>query len=200
MYLNERAWATQHEDTHAFVKAMVGFLDIYAALAAEFKQPGIYVPEDEAIYIDGAFQRLPISDKEYERLYLSFMKRRIPYKAEDEYEVTYEGKEMKGATMAALHQSFIISLPLDDVWQNKIIEASMYSLKEDTLEKVAINNVFGKEQLYSQTVKGVLERLARTDIYSYDDLWSKRKELFPNLRFCPSVKKNFNRLDRGCLN
>lgn len=64
--------------------------------------------------------------------------------------------------------------------------------------KSAIINITDIEQLKSieQILKKEKEIVL---IYTYEELWNRREELFPFLDFCPSVEKNMRGLQRGYL-
>lgn len=200
MYLNEKAWEVQQEDQYAVRKALIRFLQIYKALANDFHLINIYVPENEELYLRSTAYSigkwLSETDIEYKRLYLSFLQKRITYREEDEYEVIYEKEILKGGTEAVLNDSFLISVCFNESWEKDSITAQFFSLLDMREQTIIIDNVFYKEQLYREPIYRKLKSTREIKVYSYSDLWKRREELFPHLRFCPSVEKDFGKLEK----
>lgn len=203
MYLNEKAWEIQQDDKYTVDRALKSFLQIYLILAKEFRMPEIYVPGNMEIYLRSAVyplgKWLSEADIEYKRLFLSFWQKRVCYNPEEDYELTLGEEQLIGGMEAFLNDSFVISLCLNDCWKRNSIEAEFFSLLDLSSECVVINNVYHKEQLYSNPILDILKKLKDIKLYSYEDLWKRRYELFPHLRFCPSVEKNLGKLETAYL-
>lgn len=126
MYLNEKSWHVQQEDLYVIDEKIRKFLDIYALMKRKNPRKEIFVSEDEQLYIDSKnyplAKWLSEADIEYRRLYLSFWSKRITYKPEDEYEVNVEDEILKGGTEAYLNDSFMVSIGLDEKWEQKDIK------------------------------------------------------------------------------
>lgn len=203
MYLNEKAWEIHQDNKYLISEALKRFLRIYAAMAKDFGITGIYVPEDEELYLRTAVysigEWLAKADIEYRRLFLTFWQKRISYHAEDEYEAVCEDERLKGGTEAFLNNSCLISLCLNEKWKRETIHAELFSISDDHVDNVVINNVFCKEQLYKDPILSLLKNAGTVKIYSYTDLWEQRCELFPHLKFCPSVRADLDKLERFYL-
>lgn len=203
MYLNEKAWEVRQDNMYLIDEALKQFLRIYAALAKDFGIISLYIPEDEELYLRTAAysigEWLAKADIEYRRLYLTFWQKRISYRTEDEYEAVGEDGWMKGGTEAFLNNSFLISLCLNEKWKRESISADLFSLFNETVDQVIIYNVFCKEQLYKDPILGILKTAGAVKISSYIDLWKRRSELFPHLKFCPSVQGDLDKLERFYL-
>ena len=134
MYLNEKSWHVQQEDLYVIDEKIRKFLDIYALMKRKNPRKEIFVSEDEQLYIDSKnyplAKWLSEADIEYRRLYLSFWSKRITYKPEDEYEVNVEDEILKGGTEAYLNDSFMVSIGLDEKWEQKDIKATLFSVYE----------------------------------------------------------------------
>lgn len=200
MYLNEKAWEIEQNDPYIVDHAMRNFLDIYSAVMRQYPGKEIYVPEGEELYLRSA--ECPIkkwlskTDIEYRRLFLSLSNKMIRYHAEDEYEVLIGGESVKGATEACLNHSFMVSICLDGQWKETQLEGELYSLSEEAEKKVRINNVFTVQQITDDPIKTILERESTFCVYSYEELWRRKDEIFPHLSFCPSVEDNLDRLEK----
>lgn len=201
MYLNEKAWEIQQDNPYVIDQALKRFLRIYASLAGEFHKPEIFVPANTDIYLRSADYSIEKwlfeVDIEYRRLFLSFLGKRIEYEPEEEYEVFLDGERLEGGTEAFINDSFMVSLCLNDIWEKENVEAGFFSLEDQSTEEISIRNVYEKEQLYKSPVSDILKASGDIRIYTYKDLWKRRKDLFPHLRFCPSVEKNLEKLETG---
>lgn len=203
MYLNEKAWEIQQNNPYEIDEALKRFLDIYAALAGKFRMPQVFVPEDAQVYLRASYsieQWLAESDLEYRRLFLSFWNKRILYTPDDECELSFGGEHLKGGTEAFLNRSFLLSICLDKTWKKELIEAEKISLPDLLPEVVSLNNVFCREQLFRGPIADILNRHKKIEIYSYQELWKRRQQLFPHLKFCPSVERDFENLEKSYLN
>ena len=202
MYLNEKSWHVQQEDLYVIDEKIRKFLDIYALMKRKNPRKEIFVSEDEQLYIDSKnyplAKWLSEADIEYRRLYLSFWSKRITYKPEDEYEVNVEDEILKGGTEAYLNDSFMVSIGLDEKWEQKDIKATLFSVYEEEKE-ININNIYCKEQLDDNDVEEVFYREKRKSVKSYEQLWDQKEELFPHLSFCPSVEEDFSCLQISYL-
>ncbi|MFR3823564.1 MULTISPECIES: hypothetical protein [Hungatella] len=201
MYLNEKAWEIQQDDHYVIHRALKNFMQIYSILAGEFHKPGIFVPAGTEIYLrssDYPLEKwLSEVDIEYRRLFLSFWGKRIHYQPEEECEVLLDGGRLEGGTEAFINDSFMLSLCLNDIWEKESVKAEFFSLDDPNAEEIFVRNVFEKEQLYRSPILDILKALEDFRIYSYKDLWKRREELFPHLKFCPSVEKNLEKLEAG---
>lgn len=156
------------------------------------------MPNDEILYLRS--EKYPLekwlatADKEYQRLYLSFWGKRITYHPEDEYEVSVDGESLKGGTEAYLNDSFMLSIGLDEKWEQESIEGVLTSMHEDE-QHVRVTNVYEKGQIEKYDIKCILRKEDSFQIQSYEELWLRREELFPHLRFCPTVEENFRELE-----
>ena len=198
MYLNEKSWTAREEDPYKIDCKMRNFLDIYSTLKRQYPAKEVSVPDDEILYLRSdqypLEKWLATADREYRRLYLSFWGKRITYHPEDEYEVSVDGESLKGGTEAYLNDSVMLSIGLDEKWEQESIDGVLTSLYEDE-QHVSVINIYEKEQLKSHVIECILKREDSFQIQSYEELWLKRGELFPHLRFCPAVETNFRELE-----
>ncbi len=199
MYLNEKSWNVSQENPYIVDSAMRQFLEIYASMARDFHITEVYVPEDEELYLHSTVypmeKWLAKADIEYRRLYLTFRQKMITYQPENEVELTYEKNWLKGGTEAFLNDSFMISVLFDEKWKQKTVRASVFSLQDMEETETEIPNVFEKEQLHCSPVVEILKAANTVKIYSYEELWARKEQLFPHLCFCPSVEYDLKRLE-----
>jgi len=202
MYLNEKAWQVQQNNTYTIDEALKKFLDMYSVLAKDFQVSQIFVPEGEQVYLRSSYsieKWMTEVDIEYKRLFLSFWQKRISYYPDNECEVSLEGEFLKGGTEAFLNDSFLLSICLDPTWKKEYFEADKFSLNDLSTETVFLYNSFHQEQLFKPPFIDILKKQKRIKIYSYDELWERHQELFPHLKFCPSVEKNMKILEKSYL-
>lgn len=199
MYLNEKAWEAELENSYKAGEALKAFLDVYKILAGKYHMPDIYVPAADEPYFRSVTYTvgkwMSEADIEYKRLFLSFWQRRVTYEPEDEFEVCCESGALKGGTEAVLNDSFMLSICLKEAWKKPEIAAGLFSLADDTETPVIVRNVYEAGQLDREPIASILRATQEVKIYSYRELWEKRGSLFPHLCFCPSVKKNLESLE-----
>lgn len=204
MYLNEKSWKVQQDEPYLIDGAIRKFLDIYAAIKRKYPRLEIYVPENETIILQSTkypFEKwLATVDREYQRLYLSFWQKRITYSPEDEYEIAFEGEELRGGTEAYLNDSFMISIGLTDKWKQELVVGELTALRNDDERTVKVKNIFFKEQLENKQIIDIFQKETGIRVCSYPELWRRRKDFFPHLSFCPSVENNLNILENFYLN
>jgi len=203
MYLNEKAWKIQQENPYIIRDALKRFLDMYSVLAKDFQISRIYVPEGETIYLCSSYsidKWLSEADPDDRRLFLSFWQKRICYNPDEECEVSLGGEILKGGTEAFLNNSFLLSVCLDQTWEKEYLEVEHFSLAELTSETVSLHNAFCHEQLHKGPITDILKKQKKISVYSYMELWERHQVLFPHLKFCPSVEKNLEKLDKSYLN
>lgn len=117
--------------------------------------------------------RIPIED---------FLESELIVKIENEQTVS-----AKGGLMAFEWDSYIVSFLSSEMWKNEWMEGEYLSLtsEDTTIEQVRncgilehVNSLIERERKKQQII-----------ISSGLELWEKRKELYPHLVFCESVKK-----------
>lgn len=140
------------------------------------------------------------TDADCKRSFLSFWQKRVSYTPEEEYEFSYHGERMEGATEAVLSDSFVISPCLKSEWESPELNGEFFSLKEDTTQELVVPNLYKHEQLLEPFYKTVLSRYSAIKVQSYEELWRMREKLFPHLVFCPSVEKNLSNLEFFYIN
>lgn len=203
MYLNEKAWEAEPENLYEASDALKNFLDMYKVLAGAYGRPEVYVPSEDEPYFRSVTYSvakwLSEVDIEYRRLYLSFWNRRCVYTPDDEYEV-YEGQTaLRGGTEAVLNDSFMLSICLDDRWERPEIPAVLFSLADNAESPVVVRNVFSASQLAEEPLAAALKATFAVTIYTYEELWERRSRLFPHLRFCPSVRRDLENLEKSYI-
>lgn len=203
MYLNERSWEIQQDDPYTISKGLKEFLKIYAILSKDYGIQELYVPAEEEPFLRSQTYSiakwLSEVDLEYRRLFLGMWQKRIVYNQDEECEVTYDDVVLKGGTEAALNQSFLISICFTQKWMLDEIHANLYSVTKDLDTPVIIPNIFRHPQLRDEKTKNIVKNTCKIEVRSYEDLWEKREKLFPNLCFCPSVKKDLDEMENTWL-
>lgn len=203
MYLNEKSFEIVQDDKYIVDCAMKNFLDIYATIKQNYSRLEIYIPQNEPIYLRSAEypigKWLASTDQEYKRLFLTFYDKCIKYSPEKDYEVIFQNQTLIGGTEAYLNNSFMISICLTSEWKQDIIGGTLYALEEPSEKNVFIKNIFDVQQVEEDAIKNILSEENSIQLYSYDDLWLHKEDLFPHLRFCPSVEQNLAKLQKSYL-
>lgn len=203
MYLNERSWETADISPRDIRSALIEFVKLYSFLAGKYGLTAVYVPAAEEPYLRNMTYSiakwLSETDRECRDLFLGFWQRRIVYQPEDEYEATRDSITFLGATEAILNNSFLISLGCKASWKQDTLYFRFYSLLADSDELMKVPNVSAAYQLEQEPVHSMLTRLRVSPVYSYEELWRRKDELFPHLRFCPSVQRDFRQLETTYL-
>lgn len=93
----------------------------------------------------------------------------------------------------------MLSICLDDRWKRAEIPAVLFSLADNAESPVVVRNVFSAAQLAEEPLAAALKATFAITIYTYEDLWERRSRLFPHLRFCPSVKRDLENLEKSYI-
>ena len=62
-----------------------------------------------------------------------------------------------------------------------------------------VRNVFSASQLAEEPLAAALKATFAVTIYTYEELWERRSRLFPHLRFCPSVRRDLENLEKSYI-
>lgn len=203
MYLNERAWNECQDNSYVTREALHEFLKVYMELSYAYHAEGIYVPAGQELQLKSTIY--PIAkwmadvDKDERMRLLAFWNKRIIYQPEEEFEVLYQEKPMIGATEAVLSDSFVISPCFIEEWKTEQIMGRLYTISEDDEEEVSVINIYDESQLKSNEIQRILLQCREKPVYSYEDLWKRRSELFPMLSFCPSVEDDLKQLETSYI-
>lgn len=142
-------------------------------------------------------------DEELKRLFRSFINKAIPINKLDfneskfdlsNSEFKYKDKQSVGCLIAYETDNVVISFLSEDYWSKEIIEGEYFSLNEEfeyeEPQNVYVQNVSNDKniQIFEKNNGGKLKFQEEFNIISGEDLWDKRKLLFPNLIFCENVK------------
>ena len=131
----------------------------------------------------------------YKRFFMRFLdKNRRYYNAQNidgEFAVLLDEQEQNsmGCAFAVEHDSVLLSLPTNSVWESKSVAGEYSSLDESGEMHVSskyIENIW--TALSIEEILSAYRRELSDDISSGQDLWDKREQLYPNLVFCQNVK------------
>ena len=206
MYINEKSWEVHQAIDTEIECALLQFIKLYSVLGEKYGAVALLVPDNmnlnlysKSFALGKWLARLQQSDREAYRVFMGFWQRKVVYQVDDEYEFTSDSHTFTGAMEAAINDSFIISLCIDEMWKRERLEGNLYCLLEDSNRKVTVDNLYMAEQLLCDSYISFFKN-KEAKIYSYDDLWEKREKLFPHLEFCPSVEKNLKELQISYIN
>lgn len=199
MYLNEKSWEVLDIPSNVLQNALVEFVKLYSVLAGKYRLTSVYVPAEEEPYLRSLVYTvakwLSETDCEYRRMFQSFWQRRIIYQPEDEYEARNDSGSFLGATEAIRQGSFLLSLGSEEKWKQDILTFQFYSLQTGKESLVELDNIFSEHQTEREPFLSILKRFQTVTVYSYEDLWQRRIDLFPHLVFCPSIRRDFRKLE-----
>lgn len=201
MYFNERAWAECQDNGHIVKEAMTKLLKIYQKLYKEYGISRIYVYsglDKELKSLKYPLQKwLFDTDMNERNLFRMMWERRVTFEQEDEIEFIYKNEALYSGTEAYMNESCVISVLFDSNWKLNCLDGEIVSLSDENTEASVIN-ITDVEQL--KNIIPILKKEKETVlIYTYEELWNRREELFPFLDFCPSVEKDMNGLQRNYL-
>lgn len=134
-------------------------------------------------------------DQEYKRFFLMYMGKYINYieatDVEGEFCVNIGGENHVGigCTFAHETQDVLISRATHDIWKEEHING-IYSALDGDGELISIESRLTNinELMTNEIIKEIALARVFSNISSGYDLWERREELYPNLRFCDSVK------------
>lgn len=129
------------------------------------------------------------------RFFMRFLdKNRRCYNAQNidgEFAVLLDEQERNsmGCAFALEHDSVLLSLPTNSLWENKSVVGEYSSL--DELGEMHVSTQYIDNIWTALSIEEILSAYRRDlsdDISSGQDLWDKREQLYPNLVFCQNVK------------
>lgn len=134
-------------------------------------------------------------DHEYKRFLLMCMGKYINYidatDVEGEFCVNIGGENHVGigCTFAHETQDVLISRATHDIWKEAHING-IYSALDGDGELISVESHLTNinELMTNEIIKEIALERVFVNISSGYDLWERREELYPNLRFCDSVK------------
>lgn len=94
-----------------------------------------------------------------------------------------------GCLFALENDEDVVSVVTDKLWSNNLINGKLNSVSCSnilTTSERKVENIYDKSQI--ALLKSKFKSQSFKEISSGQDLWEKRKELFPNLVFCENVK------------
>lgn len=136
-------------------------------------------------------QSVPQKERQFFRTLLN-RGHRIPIEdfLESELIVEIENEQTvsaKGGLMAFEWDSYIVSFLSSEIWKNEWMEGKYLSLNVEDDEVVKVRNC-GMLEHVDRIVESEKKK-QQLIISSGSELWEKRKQLYPHLVFCESVKK-----------
>jgi hypothetical protein len=110
-------------------------------------------------------------------------------------EFRYQGKLAIGLGIAFTLDTIAVSLLSDNCWNCSHLNLDVVSIDADDENVLVVRHTSRKEHLqdHIEWIKGIIQ----DDLIDGAALWDKRGELFPNLQFCDSVKKQLENLRIG---
>ena len=111
-------------------------------------------------------------------------------------EFRYHGKLAIGLGVAFTLDTIAVSLLSDNCWDCSYLNVDIVSIDLDEERIAAVRHTSRKEHLQDH-IEWIEQTSIQDRLIDGVALWNKRHELFPNLQFCDSVKKQLEDLRKG---
>ena len=136
---------------------------------------------------------VPLKQRRHLKRFLDKYRRYYnPNDSEGEFRISIDGREhhAAGCAFALEHGHTLLSLPTNEVWENRTVHGVYSSLDENGEIESSERSV---DNIWTGMTESDIIAIQRDDVYtgisSGQDLWDNRKKLYPNLVFCENVKK-----------
>ena len=115
-------------------------------------------------------------------------------------DVKYQGKSVPDLGIAYFLDALAISFNSEPCWDCNHIILKIEQLNENTdITEEEIEIVHASRRIHIQQQAEWIKNRIQQDISDGIELWKRRTELFPNLKFCESVRKQVQNLKFGQL-
>lgn len=115
-------------------------------------------------------------------------------------EFYYEGKLAEGLGIAHLLETLAISLTSEKCWNCSCLELEVRQIDDNEEISTAITEIIHAScQAHIQKHTNWIQKRIRTGVKDGIELWNRKEELFPDLEFCESVRKQLENIRTGQL-
>ena len=116
-------------------------------------------------------------------------------------EFRYQGELAIGLGVAHLLDTVAISFISDECWNCSSLEIQAQRINEENAELIheIIEILHASHKNHVQNHAEWIQNRIRNGVIDGEDLWDRRKELFPNLDFCDAVGKQLTNIRAGQL-
>jgi hypothetical protein len=113
-------------------------------------------------------------------------------------EFYYQGQLTIGLGVAYLLDTLAISFISDQFWDLSYLQLDLIQLNDnDDIINQAVDIRHASLDIHVKDHSKWIQERIRTGIIDGEDIWERRKELFPSLEFCENVSKQIQSLDYG---
>ncbi|AFZ26020.1 hypothetical protein Cylst_3907 [Cylindrospermum stagnale PCC 7417] len=110
----------------------------------------------------------------------------------------HQGKSAIGLGVAYLLDTVAISFISDQSWDLSCLELDLIQLNDnDEIINQAVEIRHASRNIHIQDHSEWIQERIRTGVNDGEDIWERRKELFPSLEFCENVSKQIQSLYYG---
>lgn len=110
----------------------------------------------------------------------------------------HQDRRAYGFGIAYFLESLSVSLPSANAWNVHEVEVKTEWLNESgELTSQSVQIAHASNPSHIALLSGWITERLKTGVENGDDLWNRKKELFPNLIFCDSVTKQICPLQKG---
>lgn len=107
----------------------------------------------------------------------------------------YEEEPSKGLGWAFLMDTLAVSLPSDERWKNSHLKLVFEELDDsDNLISTTVNVIHASQISHVIDHTIWLKKLLELSVSSSEELWERKDELFPHLKFCDHVEQQIKTL------
>ena len=121
----------------------------------------------------------------------------LPDMPDSSLETNYLGTRSIGLEYAAVFEALAISLQSEEQWNCDRLPLTVTKLEEGELvdDRIDIYHASSRNHVLNHT--GWIKGRNQTNIKSGSDLWDRRNELVPNLKFCDAIAEQLIALQEG---
>lgn len=199
LVLNELSADFPLKNEYEGKQVMEEFLETYSMARKILKNDSVILDTDyNGIYLApgyniGKWRNDASVDEKQKRLFRSLLNKSLVYETvtgKDE-NVTVDGRTAVGALYAYLNDDCLISFSRDSRWLTDTLDAVYKRMDEDTERQIRIPNVANQDTVHSFQNKYSSSLLADSleAITVGQDILTNATELFPNLVFCDTAKR-----------
>lgn len=206
MYINEKSFEDTVENKYEIRESISQLVELLYTLSTDYRLTNIYycgndIPRWNSFsYPYEKWLSDPEVDRDLKRQWMNLVRKINLYEADTDYSFVYQDIEIAAGAEAILEDSCIISFASDKRWLSDSISGNFISLNENGNEVMetekSVYNLWNKKQ--ASTCE-MLTFEPKEEVESYEQMWNQKEIWFPNLEFCPSVKKNLKGLEVGYI-
>lgn len=207
MIINECSLSDQIEDSSLINEVFGNFIQMYKKIKQIDRFHKFWIADGFDLHWNSLSYPLESwlngngKQRDLARFFLTNIRKDLQkYQADASVEGRVFNVRCYGAEEAILQNDVLLSLPFNRKWRTDTLQVDFSRLSENELlsSNISLLNLFSLGQISDHIIKKT-ELLNKFQLYDFDQVWSLRKKLFPNLCFCANVKNDFDQLEKSYL-